>query len=160
MSEHHAEQILLSFFAAKKQMGLSIFAVDEIIEPVNPVRVPVTDDVFEGVIALRGRMLPLINLSKLLGEAQRSAEQFDEKYLIITDQELTAALHVDAIGETFSCTDQSLTDLANQTAEQLFSVQYTNASTHFPLLDIKQLFAKIKQRNEQVRQQAGYMAIS
>lgn len=160
MSEQHTEQTLLTFFAAKKQIGLSIFAIDEIIEPVKPVRVPVTDDIFEGVIALRGRILPLINLSRLLGETQRMADKFDEKYLIITDQTSIAAVHVDAIGETYPFTEQSLTDWANQTAEQPFSKQYTNASTTIPLLDVNKLFAKIKQKNEQIREQAGYIAVS
>lgn len=160
MSEHHAEQTLLTFFAAKKHIALSIYAIDEIIEPVKPVRVPVTDDVFEGVIALRGRTLPLINLSKLLGETQNTADKFDEKYLIISDQASIAALHVDAIGETYPCTEQSLSALANQAAEQPFSMQYTTAATSIPLLDVKQLFTKIMQRNEQIRKQAGYSAVS
>lgn len=157
MTETNTELTILTFRVGKKLMCLSISDINEIIEPVTPTHVPVTDKVLEGFISLRNQVLPLVRLSELFGASSISAELFEEKYLIAQNGDLTAALHVDAVGETQTCTSQSLLPYEPGTTDSsLFSGQIIVNGTSIPLVDLHQLFATIAQKNTQIRKQAGY----
>ena len=57
----------LSFYIGDETYGIEIKRIKEIIEYENLTRVPMVSDLIEGVINLRGNVVPIINLSNRLG---------------------------------------------------------------------------------------------
>ena len=55
------------FRMGKEYYGLSISLVREIIKPLPITRFPKSPDYVEGVIDLRGKILPIVNLRKMFG---------------------------------------------------------------------------------------------
>ncbi len=71
MTQHDAQQQdlrqFVSFVVAGEEFGVNILTVQEIIRPVDITRVPHAPDFVEGVINLRGRILPVIDLRTRFG---------------------------------------------------------------------------------------------
>ncbi|MDH5300956.1 MAG: chemotaxis protein CheW [Gammaproteobacteria bacterium] len=57
----------LSFVADRKNYGVAICRIKEIIEQCSVTRVPLSPDYIRGVINLRGRVVPVVDLSARLG---------------------------------------------------------------------------------------------
>lgn len=55
---------LVSFNLEKEEYGINVLMVREIIRMLNITRVPNTPQYVEGVINLRGKVIPIINLRK------------------------------------------------------------------------------------------------
>jgi len=58
----------LTFLVGKEKLGISIHEVKEIIEISNITRVPLTPDYIQGVINLRGNVVPVVDLSARLSK--------------------------------------------------------------------------------------------
>ncbi len=58
---------LVSFKIGREEFGIDILAVQEIIKMIEITKVPNAPDFIEGVINLRGRIIPIIYLRKRLG---------------------------------------------------------------------------------------------
>ena len=71
MTQHDAQQQdlrqFVSFVVAGEEFGVNILTVQEIIRPVDITRVPHAPDFVKGVINLRGRILPVIDLRTRFG---------------------------------------------------------------------------------------------
>ena len=68
--QNHSDSALntyLSFYIGAETYGIEIKRIKEIIEYENLTRVPMVSDLIEGVINLRGNVVPIINLSNRLG---------------------------------------------------------------------------------------------
>jgi len=59
---------VITFRIADEEYGLNILQVQEIIKFIPPVRVPKAPDYVEGVINLRGKIIPVIDLRKRLNK--------------------------------------------------------------------------------------------
>lgn len=64
--EESAEMQLVSFFVGDEEFGADILMVNSIIRPMPITRVPNAPHFVEGVITLRGRVIPIIDLRKRL----------------------------------------------------------------------------------------------
>jgi purine-binding chemotaxis protein CheW len=83
---------------AKEEYGLPITKVQEINRMVPITRLPQTPDFMEGVINLRGRVIPVIDLRKRFQLAE--AVMNDDTRIIIVDVEgQTLGVVVDAVTE-------------------------------------------------------------
>jgi purine-binding chemotaxis protein CheW len=83
---------------AKEEYGLPITKVQEINRMVPITRLPQTPDFMEGVINLRGRVIPVIDLRKRFQLAE--AVTNDDTRIIIVDVEgQTLGIVVDAVTE-------------------------------------------------------------
>jgi len=60
----------LTFLVDKEKLGINIHEVKEIIELSNITRVPLTPDYIQGVINLRGNVVPVVDLSARLSRAK------------------------------------------------------------------------------------------
>lgn len=65
LEDDNTDMQLVIFKLDKEEFGISIHTVQEIIRiPENISRVPKTDDFIEGVINLRGNVLPIVDMRK------------------------------------------------------------------------------------------------
>ena len=74
---------LVSFVIENEEFGVDILKVQEIIRTVDITRVPKAPDFVEGVINLRGKIVPVIDLRKRFGIAER--EHDNETRIVVVE---------------------------------------------------------------------------
>ena len=95
-----SEQILqlVTFTLEKEEYAVNILSVQEINRITEITKVPNAPDYVEGVINLRGKVIPVINLRKKFGLDIRETD--DSSRVIIMDiQGVTYGLVVDSVSE-------------------------------------------------------------
>lgn len=109
MAENY--QKLLTFTLGKEDYGVSILKVREIIGMMEITPVPKTPDFIKGVINLRGKIIPVMDLrTKFSMEPQ----EYDERTCIIVAEVLIKGVQkllgvvVDAVSEVVTITDDQI----------------------------------------------------
>ena len=92
------EQQLVVFDLADEGYGVDISAVREIIRLQEITRVPRTPEFVEGVINLRGKVIPVIDLRKRFGLAVE-AESQDNRIVVVDIGDQDIGVVVDAVTE-------------------------------------------------------------
>ncbi len=89
----------LTFMLDGEEYGLEIMKVREIMQLVDVTRVPRTPDYVEGVINLRGRVIPVVDLRTKfeLGQGKRD----ELACIIVVDVGIHMGIIVDAVREVF-----------------------------------------------------------
>lgn len=89
---------LVSFKLGDEEFGVDILAVQEIIRMLDITRVPNAPSFVEGVINLRGKVLPVVNLRKRLG---LNVKDYDKSTRIVVVElaEKTVGFIVDSVSE-------------------------------------------------------------
>jgi purine-binding chemotaxis protein CheW len=111
-SRHEAEQDklmqLVGFTIGKELFGVDILMVQEIIRaaPITPV--PNSPDFVEGVINLRGNILPVIDLRKRLNLFTGSVSQKDTWILILDIQGKITGFIVDSVTEVLKIQEETI----------------------------------------------------
>ena len=100
MEHTKAEQELqlVTFRLANEEYGLPITKVQEIIRLVPVTKLPQTPSFMEGIINLRGRIIPVIDLRKKFG-MMITAHDDDTRIIIVEIQGETVGVTVDAVKE-------------------------------------------------------------
>lgn len=102
MSEHESQtkdlRQFVSFVVAGEEFGVNILTVQEIIRPVDITRVPHAPDFVEGVINLRGRILPVIDLRTRFGFPER-AQDDDTRIVVVEIGNQTVGFMADSVRE-------------------------------------------------------------
>ena len=89
---------LVTFRLGTEEYSLDILSVQEIIRHMHLTKVPRTPDFVEGVINLRGRVIPVLDLRKRFGMS--SEDRTNETRIIVVDvDDKTVGLKVDAVSE-------------------------------------------------------------
>jgi purine-binding chemotaxis protein CheW len=92
------EQQLVIFKIANAEFGVPIRQVQEVIRPGSIVRVPGALDFVEGIMDLRGKVLPVVDLRRHFGlEAAQSTAA--SRIIVVDIGDMTVGLIVDAIVE-------------------------------------------------------------
>ena len=92
------ETQLVSFRIGNEEYGVDIMQVQEIIRPTTITRVPRAPVFIEGVIDLRGKVLPIVDMRKrvLIDEKDRD----DQTRIVVVDiDEMVVGLIVDSVSE-------------------------------------------------------------
>ncbi len=101
----------LSFVLGGEEYGLEILKVQEIIGIMDVTRVPRTPGYVRGVINLRGRVIPVVDLR---GKFQMNTIADTEKTCVIVvqvtrdDQTVTMGVIVDEVSEVLSFTQEQI----------------------------------------------------
>ena len=103
LEERHEETIgdllqLVTFHLENEEYGINILDVQEIIRPSEITAVPNSPDYIEGVINLRGRVIPIINLRKKFSLVAEGGEK-DEKIIVVDVKGRIVGLLVDRVNE-------------------------------------------------------------
>lgn len=88
----------VSFVVAGEEFGVNILTVQEIIRPVDITRVPHAPDFVEGVINLRGRILPVIDLRTRFGFPERERDD-DMRIIVVEIGAQTVGFMTDSVQE-------------------------------------------------------------
>ncbi len=97
----------LTFRLASEEYGLQILKVREIIGVMDITRLPRTPDFVKGVVNLRGKVIPVIDLRLRFG---MPAKEYDEKTCIIVldvregDVNILMGIIVDSVSEVLNVT--------------------------------------------------------
>ena len=90
---------LLTFRLAGDKYALRVSAVEEVLEYVTPTHIPGTSEVLAGVINVRGRVIPVIDLRRRLGLSAEAPTV--DTGIIVADvhagEDQTVGLVVDAV---------------------------------------------------------------
>ena len=78
---------LVGFIVNKEHFGVNILDVQEIIRSIDITEVPNSPDFIEGVINLRGNIIPVMELRKRLNLKDRPAEMQEDVWILIINIE-------------------------------------------------------------------------
>lgn len=95
------EEQLVTFYLSGEEFGLNIQVVREIIRVPELVKTPNAPEYVMGLISLRDKLLPLVDLRLLFGQTQRSDEQ-DKIIKDLLNQKEEHSLWMNAVREQFS----------------------------------------------------------
>ncbi len=99
MKMRHDDMLqLVSFKLGDEEFGVDIMQVQEIIRMQNITSVPNAPDFVEGVINLRGRVIPIIDLRKRFGLEQKDHDKAT-RIIVVKVDEITVGLVVDEVSE-------------------------------------------------------------
>ncbi|RMF56643.1 MAG: purine-binding chemotaxis protein CheW [Calditrichaeota bacterium] len=95
-----AEKIiqLVSFRLGGEEFGVDILAVQEIIRMQEITQVPNSPHYIEGVINLRGKVIPVINLRKRLGLGMKEYDK-STRIIVVEMQDKIVGFIVDSVSE-------------------------------------------------------------
>ncbi len=101
----------LSFVLGGEEYGLEILRVQEINGLMDITRVPRSPDYVKGVINLRGRVIPIINLRKKFNMPM--VEDTERTCIIMVqvnynDSQITMGIIVDEVSEVLNITDEQI----------------------------------------------------
>ena len=135
------------FQLADEAYGLAILKVRELIGLMEITRVPRTQDYVRGVINLRGKVIPVVDLRLKFG--MRAAETTDQTVIIVVqcqvaDRLLTMGLLVDQVLEVLSIDAgkiEAAPDLGGASADNAFILGVGKTADRVVfLLDIDRVF--------------------
>jgi purine-binding chemotaxis protein CheW len=89
---------LVSFQVGREEFGVNILKVQEIIRSQELTRIPNLPAFVEGVINLRGRVIPVIMLRRCFGMDGRGEERFS-RIVVVEVNGITLGFVVDAVSE-------------------------------------------------------------
>jgi purine-binding chemotaxis protein CheW len=89
---------LVSFNIGEEEFGVDILLVQEINKYVQITKVPNSPGFVEGVINLRGKVIPIIDLRTRLGMAKREPDK-DTRIIVVELEGRTIGFIVDAVSE-------------------------------------------------------------
>ena len=89
---------LVSFHIADEEFGVDILKVQEIIRPIQITQMPNSPDYVEGVINLRGRIVPIVDLRMRLGLEKKKADN-NTRIIVVELNDKTTGFMVDSVSE-------------------------------------------------------------
>lgn len=145
--EGAASQSIL-FKMGNEYYGLSISLVREIIKPLPVTRFPKSPPYVEGVVDLRGRILPIINLRSMFG-LEPVSETDDTRFVDLQLEGLNVGIIVDAVSEVMSI-PQNLIEaapaiIAGVEGKYLQGIARLNDKL-IMLLDVDEIFGQWKKK--------------
>lgn len=100
-------QQLVSFRIGSEEFGISIMKVQEIIRMQEITRVPQMPDFIEGVINLRGNVIPIIDLRKRFN-LEISAKTNETRIVVVSVLDRIMGIIVDGVSEVLRLTDDQI----------------------------------------------------
>jgi len=96
----------LTFILAKEEYGVAILKVREIMGLMDITKVPQTPDFVEGVINLRGKVIPVIDLRSKFGLPR--TEYNEQTCTIVVDVGMMVGIIVDTVNEVNDISGDSI----------------------------------------------------
>ena len=133
---------VVAFKLGQEEYAVDIVNVMEINRLTNITRVPRTTGYIEGVINLRGNIIPLINLHTKFGIAASGAED-DKRIIVFQYDDIKAGIIVDEVSEVLRLSEKEIEQIDKVynaiNSEQITGIAKINDRLLI-LLDIKKIF--------------------
>lgn len=107
MSNNHDEMQVVVFQLNNQTYGIDISAVMEIIRMEDITKLPRTPEFIEGIINLRGTVIPVLDLRKRFGLPTREATG-DSRIIIVQVGDVTFGMIVDAVHEVLRISSSAI----------------------------------------------------
>lgn len=134
-----AEQQMVLFLLGAEEYGIPISQVKEIIQYKGATRLPQTPDFMEGVINLRGKVIPVIELAKKFGLV--TSEGSDRRAIIIETAGQEIGVIVDEVTEVVRLQDSAIEAAPTMTASNDYIRGIgKDGNRLLILLDVEKLF--------------------
>lgn len=97
---HESEEILqlVSFNIDNEEFGIDILKVEEIIRVISITKIPNAPDFIEGVINLRGKVIPVIDLRTRLNKVRKGHDN-NTRVIVVEVSGITVGFIVDSVRE-------------------------------------------------------------
>jgi purine-binding chemotaxis protein CheW len=141
-----AEEQFVSFTVADEEYAVMLGDVQEIIRVPAISRVPRAPAFIEGVVALRNRLLPIINLRKRFGLEVIELNEEDNRIIVVSLRGVITGMLVDAVTEVLSVPKDAIEPppaiLSNDESDQLRGVaKLEEGKRLIMLLDISRVLS-------------------
>ncbi|OPZ39976.1 MAG: Chemotaxis protein CheW [Synergistetes bacterium ADurb.BinA166] len=104
-----AEQQLVVFGLGKEEFGIDISRVREIVKLQNITTIPQSMDFVEGIVNLRGQIVPIVDLCKRFLVADRSESVDAERRIIVVNMSgQNIGILVDGVSEILRIPDEAI----------------------------------------------------
>ncbi|MDE5831480.1 MAG: chemotaxis protein CheW [Desulfovibrio sp.] len=100
---------LVTFRIGEEEFGVDILAVQEIIRLMQITMVPRAPEFIEGVINLRGKVIPVINMRRRFNKAQVEPDNSTRIVVMELDQKIVGFL-VDGVSEVLRIPESTVED--------------------------------------------------
>lgn len=97
----------VGFNLENETYGIDILNVSEIIKPINITFIPNTLDFVLGVINLRGKIIPIVDLNKKFFDKFKDITQ-DSRIIVVSIQDNTVGFLVDKIKKIYNIEQSSI----------------------------------------------------
>ena len=87
---------IVEFEVANNKFGINVIKVKEIIQPMNVTFIPHAHPHVEGIIQLRGEVLPVVDMLQVLG-IQNAEHSPQQKYIVAEFNKQRVVFHVDNV---------------------------------------------------------------
>lgn len=103
------EQQLVVFGLGKEEFGIDISSVREIVRYQNITTVPQSMDFVEGIVNLRGQIVPIVDLcEKFLVGGREEAKDSERKIIVINMAGQNIGILVDGVSEILRVAEDSI----------------------------------------------------
>jgi len=106
---------LIVFTLEEQEYGIDISYTKEIVRIPSITKIPDMPAFMEGVINLRGKVIPVINLKKKFAFAQ-SGKGMDDRLLILDLEGINLGIIVDDVSEVVKINEQAIEKLSKEIA--------------------------------------------
>lgn len=136
---------LVSFNLEQEEYGVDVLKVREIIRLPNVTRVPNTPHYVEGVINLRGKVIPIISMRKRFGLVEAENDKRTRIMVMDIDGELMGFI-VDAVSEVIRVSESEIQPppavVAGNIDQECLSGVINQTERLLVLLDLEKMFSK------------------
>jgi two-component system, chemotaxis family, chemotaxis protein CheV len=105
-------QEIIEFGVANSKFGISVIKVREIINPLPVVAIPNSHTSIEGIIEIRGEIMPVVNIAKVLGYPESTQPQMD-KYIVTEFNKQKMVLHVHGVDKIHRISREEIEEPSN-----------------------------------------------
>lgn len=144
------EEQLVLFSLGKEEYAISITQVKEIINYKDATKIPNTPEYMEGIITLRGKVIPVVNLALRLELATSKSD--DKRALIVETAGREIGIVVDEVTEVIRIQDSAIDLPPTPTANGYIRGIGKEGNRLLILLDVDKIFGE---EEIQELQQAG-----
>ncbi len=135
-----AEEQLVLFSLGKEEYAISITQVKEIIHYKEATKLPSTPEYMEGIITLRGKIIPVVNLALRLELAISTSS--DKRVLIVETAGRETGILVDEVTEVIRLQDSAIELPPTATANGYIRRIGKEGTRLLILLDVDKLFGE------------------
>jgi len=141
------EKQIVTFSIDDEEYGIYIEKVQEINRYTNVTKIPKTPKFIEGIINLRGEVIPLIDLRKRFELDAKTRDEFT-RVIIVNLKNMKVGFVVDSVDEVLRISQENIDNVPPVLSAAVNSefidgvVNIENANRMILLLDVEELFSK------------------
>ncbi|HHY37104.1 MAG TPA: purine-binding chemotaxis protein CheW [Firmicutes bacterium] len=95
------------FKLGEEEYGIPILSVQEIIRPQTPTKLPNSPEFIKGIINLRGKVIPIVDLGRRFGLTP-GADTGEQRFIVVEVRGNTVGIIVDSVTEVLAVAEENI----------------------------------------------------